>query len=824
VSENPSAIVARLLEDLRALERAYSPGHHGLWSARRRADLLDGALVSLFVASDPPSGASLAALGGYGRQEQLPYSDIDVVIVHDGVAADDVAQLAERMFYPLWDAGLEVGQAVRTPKECAAIAAQRLDACTAMLNLRYLAGDPDVAARAAEEVRSSVRADPRGFAGRLAQAAHERHERYGSTGDLLEPDLKEGAGGLRDLASLGWLQVALDDGLESMTLLREREREALDAAHEFLTRVRSALQLETGKRVDRLLLEHQPAIAHTMGFRDEPRLIGEDGLMRSVFEHARHVSHVSDAVFTRFLEEADGASATAPSDAAGVLMALADAAGRSLMPSTATLDAIEVAYIADPVLWTDGVREGFLQLLRADDAGVDALETLDALGLLVRYLPAWNDVRCRPQRDPYHRSAVDTHLLSTLRDMGRLLGATEPSDDTLERQALEAVADADALRLGALLHDIGKTGEGGHAGIGARIAETTLTLMNVAPSTRDLAAFMVAQHLLLPDTATRRDLTDEGLIMDVAARIGSPERLAALYLLAKADAAATGPSAWTPWRQALICELVLRVQRVFDRGEMGTELAERLAERVGRLRDLLVDEPDDDVERFVLGMPRGYFLTVEPAQAARHFATIAPDVGANEVRTASVEGAKTGTYELLVVALDRSGLLSWIAGALALAGLSILSAHVFTTDEGVAVDLFEVAGAYESEVGEGRWREFRGLLRRAITGQVSLERRVAEKRAYYPMRSTAPVTVSTDNDASDFSTVIEIGGPDRLGLLYDITSTLAELRLDVNLAKVATYTDRVIDTFYVRDALGQKVTDPAQLLEIETAVRARLEG
>jgi [protein-PII] uridylyltransferase len=427
---------------------------------------------------------------------------------------------------------------------------------------------------------------------------------------------------------------------------------------------------------------------------------------------------------------------------------------------------------------------------------------------------------------------VDRHLNGALREMDRMLtgnsaqsasAADGDLDDAVERDAVARVRDPDGLRLGALLHDIGKVGEGGHVGIGARVAAETLAHMGVADSTRDLAAFMAAHHLLLPDTATRRDLTAEDLILDVASRVGSPERLSALYLLAKADALSTGPAAWTPWRQALIRELVLKVQRVFDRGDMGEELAERLTERIERLRELLGGEPEDRVERFVLTMPRGYFLTVDPARAAEHYPTITPEVGSLEVRTTSVPGPRPGTYELLVVAADRPGLLSWIAGALALAGLSILTAQVFTTDDGTAVDLFEVEGVFEADIAESRWRELRTTLRKALEGRISLDARVREKRAYYPPKSDAPVMVTLDNDVSDFSTVIEVGAPDRIGLLYDITSALADLRLDVHVAKVATYTDRVIDAFYVRDALGSKVTDPAQIAEIEAAVHARLE-
>jgi len=309
----------------------------------------------------------------------------------------------------------------------------------------------------------------------------------------------------------------------------------------------------------------------------------------------------------------------------------------------------------------------------------------------------------------------------------------------------------------------------------------------------------------------------------VAATIATPRRLAALALLARADAEATGPAAWTPWRQTLIRELVSKVRHVLERGEMGSELAERLAERIGRVRDLLAVEPDEDVDRFVLRMPRGYFLAVEPEQAARHHRTIAPPVGTHEVRTAATPGPRPGTFEVLVVAADRPGLLSWIAGALAVGGISILTAHVFTTEDRVAIDLFEVEGAFDPDITEARWREFRSTLRRTIEGSISLERRVEEKRRHYRApKVRTPITVVADNDVSDFSTVIEVGAPDRIGLLHDITRTFADLQLDVHVAKVATFDGRVVDAFYVRDALGRKIVDVGQLQEIERALRERL--
>lgn len=819
---------SRLRDDLDALDREQPSGRYGLAMAQRRAEVLDEALRRMFVDAGSPADIAVCAIGGYGRGRLLPHSDVDLLIVHDEAQPlSEVEALTARLLYPLWDAGLEVGQAVRTPKGCVAIAEERLDALTAMLDLRHLAGASERSAAARAGVLALVSGDPTGFALRLREAAGERHARYGSSAHSLEPELKEGEGGARDESSLGWLAAAFEGS--SAIRLRPREQASLDDAAEFLTRVRTALHLEAAKRTDRLLREYQTPIALAMGFEDQPRLPAEDGLMRAVFGSARQVAYITRSVFRRALGETEApvSANAAPGagdalDEAGVLEALADAAPGGVLASTAVLDAVEAANVPDPVTWTPDVRAAFLRLLGTGAAGVDAIEALDHLGVLTRYLPAWDEVRCRPQRDPYHRFTVDTHLTQALREMDRMLVGGGDDEDPVEEESRAQLFDLDGVRLGALLHDIGKVGAGGHVAIGAEVAAQTLDHMGVSPPSRDLARFMVAEHLLLPDTATRRDLSDENLIMDIAARVGSPERLSALYLLAKADALATGPAAWTSWRRSLLRELVVKVQRVFDRGDMGSELAGRLTERVERLRQMLAAEPEAEVERFVLRMPRGYFLAVEPGDAARHFPTIGPPVGRLDVRTAVWPAQGGGAYELLVVAADRPGLLSWIAGALSLAGLSILTAQAFTTDDGVAADRFEVAGVFEAEVTERRWREFRSQLRQAIEGSSSLAMRVAEKRAYYPPQGDAPVTVAIDNDASDFATVIEVGAPDRVGLLYDITSALAELQLDVHLAKVTTYTARVIDAFYVCDSLGRKIVDPAQLGEIGAVVRQRL--
>jgi [protein-PII] uridylyltransferase len=703
-----------------------------------------------------------------------------------------------------------------------AAADEHFDAWTAMLDGRRVAGDRTLSERALDPVREAARTDPPAFARRARDAAGARRERFGSCAHLLEPQLKEGSGGLRDVASLGWLAAAVGDDPDAAGIVRARERELVDEAEDFLIRVRSAVQLLTGRRDVRLVAELQPDVAREVGFVDEPDLPAPDALMRAIFEHARNVEHVSWLAVERIVGDATARGAV-PTDASSILGALADAADRGEVPSPSLLDAIEGVDLPDRVSWDPPMRAAFLRLLRAGDTGAAMLDALDRMGLLGRYVPAWTAVRCRPQRDPYHRSTVDAHLVATAGRMAAMLDGDGDPDDPIVRAAAAHTERPDALLLGALLHDVGKVGTGGHVEIGTTIARETLGAMGVEGTDADLALFMVSEHLLLPDTATRRDLSDEELLVGVAARIGTPERLEALYLLAKADAISTGPAAWTPWREALVRELTAKIRRIFERGQMGEELAAMLAERTERVRDLLRGEPEGEVDRFILRMPRGYFLTVDPARAAAHARLIAASVGAHEVRTAATEGSRPGTYEVVVVAGDRPGLLSWIAGALAIEGVSILSAQAFTTDDGVALDLFEVQGAFELEITERRWRAFRTTLRRTIEGSISLEHRVDEKRRHYPgPKLRTPVTVREHNDASEYSTVIEVGAPDRIGLLFDITRTFAELHLDVHLAKVATFDGRVVDAFYLRDALGRKVVDPDRLAEIERSLQDRL--
>lgn len=805
--------VVRLVRSLRALNRAYSSGHHGRWSARRRSDLMDQAVGEL--ARSLPDGVAVVALGGYGRRLLLPGSDVDLMVLHSERRSEPVRESAERIFYPLWDAGISLGHAVRTVEECLAEARSRIDVACSLLDARAVAGDralpPELARRLLEELRTEGGA----FLDRLQADAAARHERFAPVSMALEPDLKEGSGGLRDVHAVGWARRVAADGFPG-----GREAAVLDAAEEFLVRVRSALHLLAGRRVDRLALDYQPSVAAAFGFEATAGLEATDALMRSVFEHAREVEHVRDGVLSPRGEEIDAGIPTSPEE---LLETFGAAAGSSARLSPTALDALAEADLRPtPYAWSERGRRAFVGILSEGPAGTAALEAMDRVGVLARFLPEWEPVRCRPQRNPYHRFTVDTHLLRTAAHAAGALAGRSGGDPVL-RTAASAVEDRDAVLLAALLHDIGKVGDGNHAVVGERVAASVLDRMEIEGRSREDVLFLVRHHLLLSETAVRRDLADQDLVLDVAAVVGDPRRLAMLFVLTAADAEATGPHATSPWRMALVRELVGKVQHVLEAGAMDRDRAAALADRVEAIGRLLAREDPAAVRAFTPRLPRPYLLAVEPEVVAGHFRLLASSIGANEVRTVAEPGQRPGTHEVAVVAEDRPGLLAKIAGSLSLAGLNILSAQAFTTEDGVAIDLFTVEPAFLGQVDEERWRRFRHTLRRALEGREWLEARVREKRAHYPPPAAdVPTEVRVLEDASDFFSVVEVETADRIGLLHELAHAFEDLRIDVHLAKVATYGSRVVDAFYVRDLEGRKLGDAGRAEEVERVLTDRV--
>ena len=831
-------------------------------------DALDAGLLELIGSTPLGPRITLVAMGGYGRRELCPGSDVDLLLLHDGLEEPQLEVVVRDVVYPLWDAGLKVGYAVRDRKRAVA-EADDLDTGTATLDGRVVAGAHDRFAIVRGEILRRLGRRRDRFLGALTEADRERRARAGDAAEVLEPDLKNGAGGLRDVQSLRWAAAALvgEVGLDPLVPARylgAADRARLARAYDQLLRIRVGLHLVVDHPTDVLRLDLQQEVAERLGYEDgdDERDTAAHRLLTDHFLAARTVEHVhrrawvlvdADArqgrrrhrASTRLVEGlelvADGGNGKGGARARGGVLRLPDGAdpadpslpGRllaALVDTGAVLDretATRLRRLTDerdePLPWGEDLRRRFLRALWAGDQAIPAFAELDDVGLLTALIPEWAPTRGRPQRNPFHRYSLDRHALHAAAALAELV-----RHEAWAATTLEAVEDRDALMLGALLHDIGKAYGEPHSESGAPIAGAVVTRIGCDEATRDRVERLVREHLTLPDVATRRDVSDPDEAVAVARAVGDRQTLAALHLLAAADGTATGPTAWTTWKATLVDQLTRKVRAVLDETDPDAlaDGAEATAAAAQQLAPTLGVEADE-VRRHLALLPSRYAAAVSPRSVVRHAGLAAAPLATAEIRTRVAPGELTEdgvSYdELDVVALDTPGLFAKVAGVLALHGGSVLQASAYTRDDGVAVDTFIVVKP--DQATGSWWAQAEGDLVEAVGGRLAVRARVARKRAGEERRlrrvPDVPTKATTSRDPSGRLTVLEVHTLDRIGVLYRIASALAELELDLVVAKVLTMGFEVVDTFYVRDADGQPL-DEDHTRELDLAVTAAL--
>ena len=738
-------------------------------------------------------GIALIAVGGYGRGELCPYSDLDVVLVHKGHR--NVSATADKIWYPVWDEGISLDHSVRKPSEVLAMAAEDLRVALGLLDARVVCGDDKVAEPVLTgSLERWVKQKPP-WLGVLGDLVGERHRSFGDVGFLIEPDLKESHGGLRDVAALTAMMLAVP------VLADYVDTVAIDSARSVLTGIRVELHRRAGREQNRLLLQEQDQVAKALGDADS------DTLMRAVATAGRTVAWEGDDAWRRRgawsraqatgrsrrrsgQKGRDGSAGVPPvqpvpgdpgigvtedevvvlpdADVSGdpslSLRLAAVAAEKNLPIARAALNLLGRKAQPPPTPWSDPLRATLVRLLGTGPPAIAALEALDQRQLLERYLPEWAAVRNKPQRNPYHRFTVDRHLLEATANAATLA---------------YRVGRPDLLLVGTLLHDIGKGYPGDHTDVGIVLAGEMATRMGFPPEDVATLVTMVRLHLLLPDSATKRDLDDPATAQRVADEVGNRATLDLLAALVEADGLATGPSAWGAWKAGLIADLVERTRRL---------------------------------------------LAGEPAAPPVPWITDELQVIMDTVRAHGVPALSIADPVVTVVAPDRSGLLAEVTGVLALHGLNVRTASV-AGDDGVAVEIFTV------ESSKGRWPAVAQLsddLVAVMNGTLSIETRLAERARTYrkDRRVTRPQLVSTqvsvDNNASASATVVEVRAEDVVGQLHRITRALVECELDVTSAKVSTFGAAVVDAFYVRGPDGEKVTDGQVLARLDEVIRDRI--
>jgi [protein-PII] uridylyltransferase len=745
------------------------PALGGLAFGAAAADVVDEWLVGLL--GDEP-GIVLLAVGAYGRRELCPASDLDLVLIHDGRRGRDVGALADRLWYPIWDSGFKLDHSVRTPNQARAIADDDLKAALGLLDARVVAGDEAMGEKLVDRIAGEWRDRARKRLPALDELVQERHRAFGDVAHALEPDLKEGRGGSRDVAILSALTRVT-------TVVTSDER--LDDAKSALFEARVALQRVAGQ-TDRLLLEHQDRVAEQLGLSDA------DELMTRVSTAARTIATQSDDAWRAVRASLQGPRGRSPGrdqplspglvlrdgevwlvadvapadDPALLLRAAADAAYLGAPIARATLRRFDAEATPAPDPWSDDTRDAFVALLGGGDAMVPLVELLDEHGLLVHYLPEWDRVRCKPQRNAFHRFTVDRHLLE----------AVARADDLVR-----SVRRPDLLLVGALLHDLGKGGPGDHTDNGVVLAQRVATRMGFAPDDVAVLVDLVRHHLLLPSFATGRDLDDPATIAAVADAAGTEDVLDLLAALTVADSIATGPTAWSEWKAGLVHRLVERA-----RDELRRRAGAAIVDATAATRDPHLDDFDGT-------------LTVEPRPGG-----------------------------VTLVAPDALGLLAVEVAVLGVHAQSVRSARTFTV-EGVAIGDFEV----EPERGrEPDWEKVATDLRAALVDADPIREQLAARSARYGTftRPTAArpadAQVFVDNGATDVATIVEVRAADGIGVLARITDAIAGRHVRVEQAYVSTLGHEVVDTFYVTSPEGDKLTDPDVVADLEAALHAAL--
>ena len=743
-------------------------GLKGLAACHALSDATDEWLRGVFAtAVDGEKKAdriALMAVGGYGRRELAPFSDLDVLLVHDGVK--NIGDIASKIWYPVWDAGLKLGHSVRTPKETMQMCTMDLDTATALVTARRLAGSESLAAEVIAGASDIWRRRGREWLVELHKRVLERYAKDGEVAFLLEPNLKEGLGGLRDIHALGW---AVDAGLE----LNADDRAQLVHSNEVLLDVRVALHRHIGRAQEILRLEDQAPVAQACGYSND------DALMASLAEVGRRVAWIADEAWAR-LDPPAGRSPVPADVAPGVqltngeihlddtvdisdptlLLRVASAAAHHRARiDRASLNRLGESAPTWPDPWPAGASDGLVALLLEGDAAIPVFESLDQRNLFVKVLPEWAPVRSRPQRNAYHRYTVDRHLWQTVANAARLV---------------DRVTRPDLLMIGALFHDLGKGYPGDHTDVGVELFSVIGHRMGLSEADQRIVSLMIEHHLLLADTATRRDLSDDATITMVAEKLGSQVVLDLLHALTEADSLATGPSAWSEWKSELIQLLVERVRHVLGGGDV-QEVMWRLF----------------------------------------------PDASVLELMAAGVIAIRAEPDRVTVVSPDIPGTFSRVAGVMALHGLDVLGAEAHSDEQGMAASQFRVSVPYAGEID---WAPIVANLDRALSGRLAIGSRLSERaanvrprRAMSAAKPAAP-SVRFDDNASSNATFLEVRAPDQVGVLHRITKAMADLGLDIRHARVLTLGNEVVDSFYVCETGGGKVEDLAYRDEISRAI------
>lgn len=877
------------------LRMAHRAGAGGREIAQGRAQLMDLLLRHIFDAAaanvkteTAPVPLLLCAIGGFGRGELSPSSDIDIMLLHNtpvrtsAKAHPYIGAVVEQVLYMLWDIGFKVGHSTRSIGEATAQANKDMQSKTSLIEARPLAGDESLFDSFRQSLfKECVRGHEDEYIAARVEDQRERHLKFGDTVYLQEPNVKNGCGGLRDFQNLTWMAF-FKYGVLTLPELRKKgfveanEQRQLELAYDFILRVRNSMHYLTNRPCDAIGIGLQPQIASEFGYRHHDMLRRTEAFMRDYYTASRTIFLLTNTLAERMaikppkvsrlgallgrrprkeetfdgfvlrdgvLDAANTAIFKIDSQRLIRVFLHAQQRGVELSPELVTLIRQNLKLITRSFQCAPETRDTFLAILQHKGQVARILRMMHEVEFLGKLLPEFGRLTCLVQHEFFHRYTADEHTLQVIEHLDRVIDATEPPHAAYKR-IFQQLENPHVLYLAVLLHDVGKAANAKlHAEASNKMAHNVANRFKLRPEEKTQLLMLVRDHLKLSLFSQRRDIDDQSTI-DAAARVVKNEAwLDALMLLTFADAAGTSIKTWSEWKQALLWELYHRTKHALA----GTERAKNILSR--RIEELYKEVsakfkgqlPLEEIYSHFELMPASYYINTTAEEIERHLLLIHRFL----MRQMEVEQPEDalipvidwqsfpaqGYSRVSICTWDRLGLFSKIAGAFAAAELNTLSAHIYTRGDHVVLDSFGVCDKHLAAVSDPKQIEAaESMLQRTLTNKEDIDfRQVLEKvragRLEVPriQEVTIPTEIEFDNDISKSRTVVEIQTEDRVGLLYALTNTLTDLGLDISFAKISTEKGAAIDTFYIQDELGRKVTDDDRLEHVKSKLRAALE-
>jgi [protein-PII] uridylyltransferase len=849
----------------------------GIGAARALSELQDAiiqviydlAVKHFYYAQNPTAAERLAviATGGYGRGLLAPGSDIDLLFLRPFKQTPWEESVVEFILYMLWDLGLKVGHATRSLTECVRLSKQDITIRTSLLEARYLWGDQALYAELRKTFWSDIAAKTGAeFVQAKLAERDERHKRQGESRYLVEPNVKEGKGGLRDLQTLYWIGKYLyhaDDAADLVdhNVFTRDEYKTFQKAEAFLWNVRVHLHYLVGRAEERVSFDVQPELAPRLGYTGDTPRRAVEAFMKDYFLVAKDVGDLT-RIFCAALEVQNKKPRQSLSRLIPGFLKPRSSEDEFFVEN-GRLNRREGSFRRDPVnmlrifqiadeknldvhpdalrtitrtldLFTDDVRKDpvanrvFLDILCSRRDPERALRRMNEAGVFGRFVPEFGRVVGLMQFNMYHHYTVDEHLIRAVGNVASIDRGELHNDHPLSTDIIKRIKSREVLYCAILLHDIAKGLPGDHSEVGGAIAESLCKRWGLPQADVDAVVWLVKNHLVMSDVAQKRDISDPKTVRDFVATVQSPEMLRLLLILTVADIRAVGPGVWNGWKGQLLRELYYEAESVMQGGDATPARASRVKEAKEALAKRIADFSPEARERALSRHYDSYWLAFDDTEHERHARLMAEADANNQLLALSAESNTFRSItDIAIYTPDHPGLFSQLAGAVSVSGGSIVDAKAFTTTDGFALDVFSVQDAEGGPFGDvSRISRLRENITRTVSGQMyprkALAKREEGRRQIAAFRMTP--RVNFDNDASSTATVIEVEGLDRPGLLYDVTRAIFDSSLSISSSIVATYGERAIDTFYVRDSFGHKIKHPDKLAAVQKTILAALEG